>query len=121
MRAFVTAAAFAAAVAGAPARAADDPGRVLYESRCGGCHSLDASRVGPMHRGVVGRRAGSVAGFDYSLALRSAGFAWDAAKLDQWLADPESLVPGQRMGYRLSDATERAAVIAYLAAASRAQ
>lgn len=97
-------------------------GRDAYEARCGGCHSVAADRVGPRHAGVFGRRAGSVAGFDYSDALRRSGLTWNAESLERWLADPEALVPGQRMGYRLGDAQARADIVAYLAtlpAASR--
>lgn len=90
-------------------------GQQAYEARCGGCHSVDADRVGPHHAGIVGRRAGSVAGFAYSDALRKSGITWDAVRLERWLADPEALVPGQRMGYRLGDAQVRADIVAYLA------
>ena len=92
-------------------------GRELYETRCIGCHSIEADRIGPRHRGVVGRRAGSVAGFDYSPALRDANVVWDTATLDRWLADPEAALPGQRMNYRVSDARDRADLIAYLTTA----
>lgn len=90
-------------------------GEQAYEARCGGCHSVDADRIGPRHAGVLGRRAGSVQGFGYSDALRRSGITWDAALLERWLADPEALVPGQRMGYRLADAQERADIVSYLA------
>lgn len=90
-------------------------GAQVYEARCAGCHSVQADRVGPRHAGVVGRQAGSVPGFAYSPALQKSGITWDAATLERWLADPEALVPGQRMGYRLGDASQRADVIAYLA------
>lgn len=63
----------------------------------------------------MGRLAGSVPGFAYSPALRSSGLTWDTQTLERWLANPEALVPGQRMGYRLADAQERADIIAYLA------
>jgi cytochrome c len=111
------AAALVLLVAAAAAQAGGDVprGQQLYEARCGGCHSVAADRIGPRHAGVFGRRAGSVAGFDYSPALQRAGVVWDAQTLDRWLADPEALLPGQRMGYRLMDAAERADVIAYLA------
>jgi cytochrome c len=89
-------------------------GQQAYEARCGGCHSVEADRIGPRHAGIVGRRAGSVAGFAYSEALRKSGITWDAALLDRWLTDPEALVPGQRMGYRLGDAQVRADIVAYL-------
>ncbi len=74
-----------------------------------------ADRIGPRHAGVVGRRAGSVAGFAYSDALVRSGLTWNAQSLDRWLADPEAVVPGQRMGYRLADAQARADIVAYLA------
>jgi cytochrome c len=90
-------------------------GARAYEARCGGCHSVEADRIGPRHAGVFGRRVGSVAGFDYSPALRASGIVWTAQTLEQWLSNPESLIPGQRMGYSLGDATARADVIAFLA------
>ena len=89
-------------------------GEAAYEARCGGCHALAADRIGPRHAGLIGRRAGSVASFDYSPALRASTVVWDAALLMRWLADPEAVVPGQRMGYRLDDAQLRADIVAYL-------
>jgi cytochrome c len=90
-------------------------GAEQYAARCGGCHSVDADRIGPRHAGVFGRRAGSVLGFDYSPALKASAVVWDAKTLERWLANPESVIPGQRMGYSLGDAVVRADVIAYLA------
>lgn len=90
-------------------------GKDAYEARCGGCHSVAADRVGPRHAGVFGRRAGGVAGFAYSDALRKSGLTWNAETLERWLADPEALVPGQRMGYSLGDAQARSDIVAYLA------
>ena len=89
-------------------------GRELYEARCGGCHSVDAHRIGPRHRGVFGRRAGTATGFGYSPALRASGLIWNEATLDRWLANPTALVPGTRMGLRVSDARDRRDIIAYL-------
>jgi len=89
-------------------------GKQLYEARCGGCHSLDQDRIGPRHRGVVGRKAGAVAGFEYSAALRASRIVWSSKTLDRWLADPERLIPGQRMNYSVPDAADREALIAYL-------
>ena len=89
-------------------------GAKVYQTNCTGCHALDAHGVGPAHRGVFGRKAGSAPGFDYSPALKKAGFAWDAARLDKWLAHPQGLVPGAKMPFRLMNAQQRADVIAYL-------
>ena len=90
-------------------------GKALYEARCGACHSVDANRVGPLHQGLLGRQAGSAPGYAYSDALARSGLRWTAATLDAWLADPERLVPGQRMGYRVELPQDRADLIAYLA------
>lgn len=89
-------------------------GQELYQSRCFACHSIDANRVGPAHRGVFGRKAGSVPGYDYSPALRQSTVVWNDKTLDQWLANPEKLIPGQKMGYSVPDAQDRADLIAYL-------
>jgi cytochrome c len=100
----------------ASAQPAGDPvaGRAAYEARCGGCHSVDADRVGPRHAGLIGRRAGSVPGYDYSPALARSRLVWDARNLDRWLQNPEALIPGQQMGYRLEDAAVRADIVAFL-------
>jgi cytochrome c len=98
-----------------PAFAAGDPdrGEKVYEG-CQDCHSLDKNDVGPRHRGVFGRRAGSLPDFAYSDALKHAGFAWNEQTLDKWLTDPQAFVPGVRMFYSLSQAQDRADVIAFL-------
>jgi cytochrome c len=88
-------------------------GENLYHA-CQACHSLDDNDLGPKHRGVVGRRAGSIADYSYSKALMSSGLTWDEATLDKWLTNPSALVPGTKMFFQLSDAQQRADVIAYL-------
>ena len=89
-------------------------GQQLYGSRCIGCHSIDSHRVGPAHRGVFGRRVGTATGYGYSEALKNSTLVWTAHNLDRWLSDPEALIPGQKMYYAVSDATDRADLIAYL-------
>jgi cytochrome c len=107
-----------ALLAGLPAAQAQSGdaqrGRGLFESRCGGCHSLDENRVGPALGSVVGRAAGKKADFAYSAALAAATHVWTPDKLQAWLTDPEALVPGQAMGYRLSEAADRRDVVAFL-------
>jgi len=118
LSAFLFAALIAAAVClvGVPARAEGDAARgaELYNSRCIACHSPDTNRVGPKHRGVFGRRAGSLPDFNYSKAVRNADIVWDDQTLERWLANPQALIPGQRMNFRISDPTDRADLIAYL-------
>jgi cytochrome c len=97
------------AVAGDPVR-----GQELYESRCIGCHSPDANRVGPKHRGVVGRVSGTLRDFNYSNAVKRAQVTWDEQSLDRWLTDPQAFIPGQKMNFPVNDPTDRADLIAYL-------
>jgi cytochrome c len=89
-------------------------GEEIYNSRCIACHSPDANRVGPRHRGVVGRAAGSLPDFNYSRAVKASGVVWDEQTLDQWLANPQGFIPGQRMNFRVSDPADRADLIAFL-------
>jgi cytochrome c oxidase assembly protein subunit 11 len=89
-------------------------GRELFATTCAECHALDRSKVGPPLAGVVGRAAGSVAGYPYSAALAHAHIVWDAQTLDRWLENPQALVPGALMPYRLPDALRRRDIIAYL-------
>lgn len=105
-----------------PAHAADAArGQELYESRRGGCHSLDANRVGPAHHGVFGRRAGTAPGFSYSPAVKNSGVVWNEKTLDAWLTNPQALIPGQRMNFRVATAEDRADIIAYLRQPGRAE
>lgn len=111
-------------LAAATAQAAPDAarGQTLYQARCAACHSVDFNGVGPAHRGVFGRLAGTAKGFsNYSPALKASGLVWTEANLDRWLANPEALVPGQAMGISLPDAAERADVIAFLRTLAKAK
>jgi cytochrome c len=114
-----------ALLAASPARGTTPPdgvvkgdpvrGQTLYQSRCTACHSLDHSRIGPAHRGVFDRLAASVQGFDYSAALKHSGVRWNAANLNRWLTDPEAFIPGQKMGYQVTDPVDRRDIVAFLA------
>jgi cytochrome c len=123
------AAMFAAALAclqpaGAARAAGGDAGRgERVFQRCYSCHSVDpgetAKLQGPSLFRVIGRPAASVAGFEYSEAMKAkgaAGLVWTADALDRYVADPEAFVPGTLMSLPpLRDEQERADLIAYLA------
>ena len=101
---------------GEGARAEEDGDR-LFRNSCGICHSLQTGqgRVGPSLAGIIGRKAGSVAGFDYSEANKNSNVVWDEAQLDQYLSDPQQFMPGTKMSYAgMEDAEQRKALIAYL-------
>jgi cytochrome c len=93
-------------------------GKMLYESKCGGCHSLEMNRVGPKHRGVVGRKVASVPDYDYSPAVKKLGGVWTPERIDRWLQGPQAMAPGAKMYFQVSDPAQRKAIIAYLAANS---
>ena len=93
-------------------------GKMIFESRCIACHSLDANRIGPALQGVVGRVAGKAPDFTYSKALGAASHRWERDKLLAWLTNPEALVPGQGMGYSVEKADDRRDVVAYLGSVS---
>ena len=95
-------------------------GEAVY-ARCQGCHALAYDRTGPRHCGLFGRRAGSVPGFQYSAPMKASDIIWTARTLDRFLENPGRAVPGTTMGYAgVADATERAALIAYLKSADAA-
>ena len=84
---------------------------------CTACHSRDAGapqRMGPNLHDVLGRKAGSNPGFDYSAELRASNITWDAKQLDAYLAAPRKLVPGTRMVIAVPDIARRQALIEYL-------
>lgn len=105
---------------GMAAHAAPDAarGQQLY-ARCAACHALTFDRVGPRHCGLLGRRAGTVPGFDYSPAMKKSSIVWNEKTLDQFLSKPLAMVPGSSMTYAgVPGASDRADLIAYLKSAN---
>ena len=91
---------------------ADDPGAAELQ-KCKICHSLDQggpNRVGPNLSGVFGRKAGTVADFAYSDAMKNSGVVWGDDTLASFLRDPKESLPGNRMSFPgiKDDATLRA-------------
>ena len=89
-------------------------GFALYQERCTACHDVDGNKIGPAHRGVLGRRVDSLPGYKYSEELARSRLRWTPQTLNAWLQDPEELVAGQRMGFQVEDPQDRADLIAYL-------
>ncbi|MCH7628674.1 MULTISPECIES: c-type cytochrome [Novosphingobium] len=112
-----------AGASAADAQAAGDPskGKTVY-ARCAACHDLNtgATRLGPSMKGIMGRKAGSVAGFAYSPAMKAKGITWNAQSLDAYLAGPAKFIPGNKMPFAgLPNPQDRADLIAYLAQAAK--
>lgn len=85
---------------------------------CSACHTTSAdgaNSMGPNLRGVVGRKAGTAPGFQYSEAMKGSGIRWTPQELNSFLTDVTAKVPGTLMPFPgLPDAQDRQAVIAYL-------
>jgi cytochrome c len=84
---------------------------------CAACHSLapGTNNIGPSLAGLFGRRAGTIADFRYSPAMRRSGITWTSQMLDEFIADPQKLVPANRMPYSgMPNAADRADLITYL-------
>ena len=103
-------------------RAADpDKGKAVFE-QCAACHSLGdpGDYDGPMLKGVMGRKAGSLEDYRYSVAMKRSDVTWDATNLDKYVTDPQAFIPGNRMAFAgISDKAQRDDLIAYLAVAAR--
>ena len=108
----------AAAFAGSAQAQDATQGRAIFTSTCAVCHNAARGappKIGPNLFGVVGRRAGSVAGFNYSPAMRNSRLTWTTAQLAAYLQHPAQTIPGNRMPFAGLPAPRAAAVAAYLA------
>ena len=78
-------------------------GSKLFEMTCTPCHNYEEGAQPDMYGqtlnlyGVVGRKAASVEGFQYSEDLRMSGIVWDEAKIDRFITAPKNMIPGTRM------------------------
>jgi cytochrome c len=105
-----------------PAHAAGDAaaGEKVF-AQCKACHENEkgVAKVGPTLKGVVGRKVASVAGYNYSDAMKAfgaTGAVWDEATLTKYLPNPKALVPGTKMAFGgLHKPEDVANVIAFLA------
>lgn len=91
-------------------------GEARFKVLCATCHAIDpAQKKSAAHlHGIVGRKAASVEGANYSAALKASGWTWDKAKLEEYLANPRKALPGTTMMIGVANAADRADIIAYL-------
>jgi len=87
--------------------------------QCQACHAVAPGGpilVGPNLAGIVGAKAGTRPGYFYSLPMKHSGITWTPAELDAFLANPNAVVPGNKMEFvGIPSAAIRADLIAYLA------
>ncbi|MCP4619065.1 MAG: c-type cytochrome [Bradyrhizobium sp.] len=103
-----------------PVSASAADGAKLF-TPCRACHSLDPADQGlpgPNLSGLIGRKVGGDAAFDYSPVLRKAngeGLRWDTERLQRFLADPADMFPGLWMSIRgVEDEADRTALVRFL-------
>lgn len=86
--------------------------------KCRACHQIGETAknaVGPVLNGIVGRKAGTYPGYNYSEANKNSGLTWDEATLKEYLKNPKAKVPDTKMAFvGLPSQTEIDDVIAYL-------
>ena len=117
MKTMMMIAGLAAVAMAAPAAAQDAKAGEKTFAQCRACHSVvkGQNRIGPSLAGVVGRKSASVAGFNYSPAMKGKGVTWTEANLGTYLTKPSAYVPGTRMAFAgIADAKKRGDMIAYL-------
>ena len=90
----------------------------VFNNACRTCHSIREgdNRLGPNLYKIIGRRAGSLPKYNYSSAMKDADFVWDEARLMRFIANPDEIVPGNKMiPYGgLASAEDRKRVVAFL-------
>ncbi|HEX4848132.1 MAG TPA: c-type cytochrome [Novosphingobium sp.] len=85
--------------------------------QCAACHAVEPGKhgVGPSLAGVFGTKAGDIAGYAFSDAMKASNLTWDEKTLDAYLTNPMKMVPGTKMTYAgMADAEKRKAVIDYM-------
>jgi cytochrome c len=84
---------------------------------CAACHKLEAgaNNVGPSLHDIFTRKAGTLEDFRYSPAMKRSGIVWTPEALDKFIADPQAMVPANRMPYAgMANPSDRDDLIAYL-------
>ena len=95
-------------------------GETVFNKTCKGCHTIGRNAqhaFGPELNGLIGRKAGSTAGYKYSDEMRTSGITWSEATLTAFVGAPTDVVPGTRMHFwGLSAPQQIADLLAFLRA-----
>jgi nitrite reductase (NO-forming) len=99
-----------------PGRGDPAAGRLVFR-KCQACHSTEPGKnmLGPSLAGILGRKAGTEANYNYSQAMKQSNLTWDVKTLDAYLSDPQKVVPGNKMPFPgLKTEHDRTDVIAFI-------
>jgi cytochrome c len=87
-------------------------------NKCRACHQIGEGAknlVGPQLNGLIGRKSGTIEGYNYSEANKNSGFTWDEATFREYIKDPKAKMPGTKMAYMgLKQESEIDSIVAYL-------
>jgi cytochrome c len=104
--------------AGAAEQGSGSEGELAYNNHCRTCHSLKPGdhRQGPSLNGIFGAKAGSTDYQGYSDSMKNAGVTWDQATLDQFMTNPDQVIPNNKMKpyTGLTDGNVRKQIIEHL-------
>ena len=102
------------------AQADAENGKEVFKG-CRACHQVGAGAkngIGPSLNGIIGRKAGTINGFNYSDANKQAGvkgLVWTEDKLFEYLQSPADFMPDNKMTFAgVKDEADRRDLIAYL-------
>ena len=107
----------AGGLSSAPVSAQDD-GQTAFNNSCRTCHTMKEgdNRQGPSLAGVIGRKAGSLAGYNFSDSMKQSNITWDDSNLDQFIANPDQVISGNAMKPYggITDAAQRKTIVEFL-------
>jgi cytochrome c len=100
---------------------AEEAPEQAFNNACRTCHTIREgdNRLGPNLYKIIGRKAGSLPNYNYSAAMKDAGFVWDEANLARFIANPDEVVPGNNMKpyAGLASAGDRGKIVSFLLSA----
>lgn len=95
-----------------------EAGQKLFDAECHRCHAPNSSdpSYGPSLENIIGRGAGTVENYDYSIALSASGIVWTPAALRAWMEDNTGFMPGTKMRHvGITDPVVQDFILTYLA------
>jgi cytochrome c len=71
-------------------------------NKCRACHQIGETAkngVGPVMNGLIGRKSGTIEGYNYTDANKNSGITWDEATFAEYIKNPRQRIPGTKMAF----------------------